>query len=215
MALMKKLTPRMIKGATEGRIWDLGNETLYELCRKHPGHADDQAILAKVWLIGRAYAAAIERRRRNSGEVFEGDKFYTDNVAPRMRKSQIDKWFLGLKGIREPNEQNLGTILSAHFKLTNLFEEISGLEKRSLASKYFHFHFPHLFFIYDTRAVVALQGISSGIARGTYADTETDNEYRKFYEKCLRACGLIEEKYGQKLTPRQLDNLLLDVSVMR
>jgi hypothetical protein len=212
VALMEKLTRQMIKDAIEGRVWDLGNKTLYDLCSKNPGHKDDQAILAKIWLIGRAYAAAIERRRQTSDVVFEGDSFYTDNVAPKMRKSQIDKWLSELKGIKEPNEQNLGIILNTHYKLTCLFEEISGLEKRSLASKYLHFHFPHLFFIYDTRAVTALRGGPARTVRAAYADTKIDNEYRKFCEKCLQARNFIEEKYRSKLTPRQLDNLLLDVS---
>ncbi|MCE9508317.1 MAG: hypothetical protein K8R48_08425 [Alphaproteobacteria bacterium] len=208
MALMEKLTLQMIEDATGEYMYDLGNKTLYELCSKHPNHTDNQAIYAKVWLIGRAYAAAIERRRQTSDEAFEGEKFYTDNVVPKMRQSQIDAWFSRLKSISELNEQSLDVILNVHFELTGLFREISGLEKRSLASKYLHFHFPHLFFIFDTRAVAALRGISDEITRAVHADTKTDNEYRKFCGKCLRVCRDIEQKYSQKLTPRQLDNLL-------
>jgi len=42
--------------------WDLGNQTLYSLCQDHPMHDRDDVIIAKVWLIGRSYAAAVERR---------------------------------------------------------------------------------------------------------------------------------------------------------
>ena len=39
-----------------------GNQVLYQMCRDHPGHTDTDVISGKMWLIGRAYSAAIERR---------------------------------------------------------------------------------------------------------------------------------------------------------
>lgn len=45
--------------------WDLGNQVLYDVCRQNPDHTDEQAIIAKILLIGRTYAAAIERRGQN------------------------------------------------------------------------------------------------------------------------------------------------------
>ncbi len=191
VTLMEKLTQQMVNDATGSRAWDLGNETLYELCRKHPEHTDEQAIIAKVWLIGRSYAAAIERRKPNANETFEGGNFYTDNVVTKILKSPIDKWFSDLKDLKGADEQTMGAILNVHCELTNLFEKISGLENRSLVSKYLHFHFRHLFFIYDARAVSALRGISSGIARGTYADIHADGEYRNSArDACARVISL-------------------------
>jgi len=38
-----------------------------------------------------------------------------------------------------------------------LFSKISGLNKRSLASKYLHFHVPELFYISDSRAYDAMR----------------------------------------------------------
>jgi len=36
------LTPRFAESARERyAVWDLGNEALYELCRKHPAHRCD------------------------------------------------------------------------------------------------------------------------------------------------------------------------------
>ena len=46
--------------------WNVGNKVLYDLCRERPLHTDTQAVLAKIWLIGRAYAAAIERRKNKT-----------------------------------------------------------------------------------------------------------------------------------------------------
>ena len=57
------LTQGDIDHALEPSPWDLGNQVLYSLCLDHPYHTDGAAIIAKFWLIGRSYAAAIERRR--------------------------------------------------------------------------------------------------------------------------------------------------------
>jgi hypothetical protein len=86
------LTPQFVQAALESEsVWDLGNEVLYKLCDDHPGHTANNAIIAKVWLIGRSYAAAIERRREK-GE-FSGDEFYVKHVAPCIRSSDIDARF--------------------------------------------------------------------------------------------------------------------------
>ena len=45
--------------------WSLGNSVLYDLCKTYPTHKDKKSIVAKIWLIGRAYAAAIERRKKD------------------------------------------------------------------------------------------------------------------------------------------------------
>src|SRR5437762_51878 len=61
--------------------WRLGNQALYDLCRKYPRHVDDAEIIAKVWLIGRTYAASIERGKGNAvGANVSNDRFYTDHV---------------------------------------------------------------------------------------------------------------------------------------
>jgi len=39
----------------------LGNTVLYDLCKSYPRHDEEDVIASKIWLIGRAYAAAIER----------------------------------------------------------------------------------------------------------------------------------------------------------
>ena len=58
--------------------WDLGNEVLYSLCHDYPKHDRGDAIIAKIWLIGRSYAAAIERRK-NADPLHD---FYAGKSAP-------------------------------------------------------------------------------------------------------------------------------------
>ena len=74
--------------------WEASNRVLYDLCREHPAHRESGEILAKVLLIGRVYAAAIERRR-NKEDDHENDRFYIDTVAPPIRASACpssNKW---------------------------------------------------------------------------------------------------------------------------
>ncbi len=71
------ITKRDVDLAKTDDIWALGNETLYKLCRDHPEHKNDKAIVAKIWLIGRSYAAAIERRKNKAANnPIVNDAFY-------------------------------------------------------------------------------------------------------------------------------------------
>jgi len=85
------VTTDLVKKAICSKVWDLGNQVLYDLCRNHPDHSRDDVIIAKIWLIGRTYAAAIERRL--VAHKTEGDAFYETEVAPKIRSSGIDDWF--------------------------------------------------------------------------------------------------------------------------
>jgi hypothetical protein len=68
-------------------VWDFGNEVLYKLCHDHPNHTAADHIVAKAWLIGRAYAASLERR---SGFKIESDTFYVHRVVPAFQNSGLD-----------------------------------------------------------------------------------------------------------------------------
>ena len=39
-----------------------GNKILYDMCATKPRHDDIDIIVGKIWLIGRSYSAAIERK---------------------------------------------------------------------------------------------------------------------------------------------------------
>jgi hypothetical protein len=188
--------------------WDLGNEVLYTLCRDHPAHKNPSVVIAKVWLIGRAHAAVIERRR---GRHEASDSFYIESVAVDIMRSGIDEWIEEAKEKVGRGESAVTQMLATHAKVTQLFEGIAGLNKRSLASKYLHFHVPSLFFIYDTRAAEGVRVLAAPLGRTTGGNGDADSEYRRFVEKCVTLQGLIEGRLAVRLSPRQLDNLLLHV----
>ncbi len=197
----------LIEKAKKPNDWKFGNEILYKLCRDHPMHTDCGQVIAKIWLIGRSYAAAIERGRMIKKT---NDDFYVNTVGPEICGSAIDSW-LGDFTESQWSEETLMKSIDVHGKTTELFREISGKSKRSLASKYLHFHLPDFFFIYDSRAVTGLSKLSSLFERASRNNDRGDNEYRKFAEKCLKLRDEIYCKSGHTLKPRQLDNLLLSV----
>ena len=207
---MVTISKEQVDAAVADNNWSLGNKILYDMCQQYPWHKANPEIVAKVWLIGRSYAAAIERRKKDTkGRKLVGDEFYFKKVAPEILKSNIDIWLRSLGGLDTVSVNSLSTILSVHLQVTELFLTISGLEKRSLASKYLHFHYPKLFFIYDIRAVTAVSHLSSITGRVGRSKYKSDNEYRKFCEKCIKIRDHVEKLYGVSLTPRSLDNLLL------
>lgn len=92
------------------------------MCSRYPSHNADDEIIAKIWLIGRSYAAAIERRKRQSED--DGDEFYTNNVAPKIRKSKIDQLLEPLKDYKKISEDNFEEIMTVHYYVTDLFNKI-------------------------------------------------------------------------------------------
>jgi len=203
------LTKKIINDAMSGTHWDLTNKVLYDLCKKHPRHQDYPEILAKTLIIGRTYAAAIERRK--TGDAYSNEDYYINKVADMIWNSDIDYWFDDLKNYKTINKNSVSVILDIHFRITKLFSEISDLKKRSLASKYLHFHFPNLYFIYDSRAVQSMSKLSPYIGRVGKSSYISDNEYRKLFEKCLMLKKYIDKKYNVNITPRQIDTLLLTI----
>lgn len=195
--------------ATLPSPWEIGNETLYGMCRQHPLHTDLGSVISKVWLIGRSYAAAIERRRKKAEP---NDVFYVQSVGPKIVASEIDSWIASARRLECVGRSTFDAMLEVHRCTTRLFSDISGLEKRSLASKYLHFHVPAMFYIFDTRAVKALRILRQFISfpgRPRSAAGPGDKEYRTFAEKCLVLQEHIETSYGRRLSPRQLDNIFL------
>ena len=128
--------------AISRQIGGFANGVLYDLCKNYPHHSERCVILAKILLIGRAYAAAIERRK-SGAEI--NDDFYEKIVVPMFLKSNIDKKISSLAKCDTLSKENLPAVLSVHKYLVARMRTITGLDKRSLASKYLHFHRPELF----------------------------------------------------------------------
>ncbi|MBI3609982.1 MAG: hypothetical protein HY204_04660 [Nitrospirae bacterium] len=203
--MLHKVTKGFIEAAIDWLVWDFGNDVLYDLCRDHPDHADDGVIIGKIWLIGRSYAAAIERRNKNHSK-YSGDQFYEKVVAPKIKQSEIDWWF---KTIADSDPTNSDLAIKFHKKLMDLFREISGKDKRSLASKYLHFHFPDRFYIYDSRAQKAIVKLTEGVGRKNLPRVVHDPPYAKFFLRCLSLVEQITPVIGRRLSPRELDKVLL------
>ena len=149
--------------------------------------------------------------------------FYTGKVYTGFKDSKLDSELAeliclsqGVSNICELDSADVAMkALSLHACLTQLTKEMTLLEKRSFCSKYLHFHLPSLFFIYDSRAVSAINQLFDGSLKDIklrIKDANVDEEYAIFYYKCLAIGCEIKEKYGVDLTTRQLDNLLVAIS---
>lgn len=188
--------------------WEYGNGILYRMCEENPKHDSQDVVVGKIWLIGRSYAAAIERRKN---AYDENDEFYYDVVASLMidigptLDNDLDKLRRNNGTIRE----DVVSTLNVHDFLTKAFYKITGLEKRSLASKYLHFHCPDKFFIYDSRAKEAVGKLIKKADRSIVDSSCGDNEYRDFVCRMIELQDILTEVKGERPSPREMDNFLL------
>jgi hypothetical protein len=201
-----EIDPRLIDAALAPHPWDELNSVLYEYCAQHPRHSDPNQVLAKIVLIGRSYSAALERRK--GGEPISGD-FYIDHAVPAVVESELDRWLAELQEETEPTPENVHSIAVVHKDLVDLFEMVSGDNKRSLASKYLHFHRPDLFFIYDSYAAWSIRRLTKPVRRSPLVGDDVDDEYCRFFLRNLDLRESIANSTGVRLTLRQVDSLLL------
>lgn len=203
--------------------WKLGNKILYDLCEANPEHKKNDVIIAKFWLIGRAYAAAVERGRKpknGAGETEEisGDNFYVSKLGPQIQSKRIDDW---LSKLNRKSNRTSHDALGVHKKLVELLKDLTELEKRSLASKYLHFHFRDKFFIYDSYANASVEHLTKKFrddhkkrnsCKCVQEIADIDRDYAKFFFHCEWLVQFIQEEYRpsfEPLDPRQLDIVLL------
>lgn len=211
MLIKKDIIIQDIEKCISGNAWSFGNNVLYDMCYKNPKHNNAEIIVGKLWIIGRSYTAAIERRK-NVNEIDAGDNFYYNVVAPKMLDigEELDRRIQKLKQYNVITEDNLIEIVDTHLYLTNVFSNISGLNKRSLASKYLHFHVPNIFFIYDSRAI---QGAKDYILLNrTLRDSIAlygDREYIELVVRLFTFQEYVKDQYGISVTPRVIDSFLL------
>lgn len=206
---MNLITKSLIE-STEKNEWHFSDGILYKMCQENCSHNQISKIIGKILLIGRAYSASIERRKN---VIDKNENFYLNKVAPKFQNSQIDFQIDKLKSYNQITESNIFEILKVHYYLTNLIKELTDQDKRSFSSKYLHFHLPHLFFIYDTRAKKALGLIEKNIKINTdFKELEDfDKEYATFFYKCFNLKNKLENEYSRKITLRHFDNLLMKI----
>ena len=185
-----------------------GNKVLYQMCKDAPTHKNIDEISGKIWIIGRSYSASIERKA--GANIVDGEDFIKTKVAPAMQKSDIDNWLKSVESIDRLTDKNINLSLACHKNLTDLFKKITGIEKRSLASKYLHFHQPLAFFIYDSIANTNIRArLRDKKVKHSYPKGY-DNEYSAFVTRCLYyRDNYFENNIGGLATPRKLDKALL------
>lgn len=195
-------------------IWGTANAELYELCKKYPCHDNREQTVAKLWMIGRTYAAALERRQH---PIVSTDELYTQ-VADAL-SLHLDKRLAKLKQSGNLSPANFAMMLSLHQELTEWFavesEKADFPVKRSLASKYLHFHLPNVFPIYDANAAFAVSKLVSNREISDIIsdvsdyerngrERHSDSEYRNF---CLKVLALQRYLGWQDL--KRIDDFLL------
>lgn len=196
----------------EGRDpWAVSDQLLYDLCKKYPDHRDPKGVTAKMLLIGRAYAATAERgRSAGSAAKSSNDDFYTHDLPHSLRASDLDAILATLGRLSRITEENAPEIIRAHTVLMNVLRGLTGINKRSLASKYLHFHQPDLFFILDSRAQGTMRLVSARVRqRANVPAFSGDPQYVAFVRSALSLREELERRFGVPLTPRHLDRILL------
>lgn len=110
------------------------------------------------------------------------------------------------------HKQSIDQILSVHKYLVDVFKSVTNDSKRSLVSKYLHFHRPDLFYIYDEYAAEGLKRLKPGQRASLPIPRSADSEYATFVLKLFDLQREIGRFNNRSLTPRQLDRLLLNVA---
>ena len=196
--------------------WGMVDEVLYRLCRDFPSHDSQSAVMAKVALIERAYAAGLERQvkfDRKKGEqpiVVAGEYVWA-------RGHEIDELLAPLRHISEPlSTQSMAGIVEQHGRFVQLLRGTTrgeSLSPRSFASKYLHFHC-RVVPIYDEYARQAITRLVRW--ERSYAPfplpPHGDPEY---WDYCVRFCRLYDacRQAGTKATVKELDAFLWAVPV--
>ena len=133
-------------------------------------------------------------------------------VAPKMLKigSELDERINKLKQFEYITKENLKDIVNTHLFLTNIFSDITGLNKRSLASKYLHFHVPNMFYIYDSRAIQGARDyIMPNKELKTWLAPFGDKEYIELVIRLYTFQKYVADQFGLSVTPRVIDSFLL------
>lgn len=206
------------------RYWCACNNVLYDMCKDYPNHNNADIVASKLLIIGRTYAAALEINRNNV-EVDSDTFYYEYVVSPWM----MEEWVKLGKLINEIKKQEgknpeglLDKALKIHRKMVDNLVMADGKgkkkERRSLASKYLHFHNPDLFFIYDERARKVIADLKIPYDPVEENESEYDREYKIFTERMINLQEILNELRKEldkkdlckiDLSPRGMDDFLL------
>ena len=210
---LSDIKPEDVEKAKSREGFDIGNDVLYQMCEKYPSHTNEEEIIGKIWLIGRSYAAAIERAIKPIS--------YTEHVGPIIKKYgiELDAQLSHIKKHSPSEPEYLQSMLKTHKFFTDVLYEITAQNKRSLASKYLHFHARNHFYIYDSIVVQNIGAYELTSCREKKEELTkklTSNEYDEYYlDYIVKAHKLNEllaaQNNGELLTLRALDTLLSEI----
>lgn len=162
--------------------WYLFDKVLYDLCQQYPRHNNPHEIVAKIAMIGRAYSASVERR--NIADNQRNLDFFYVFIAPLIINSDLDERLDALKQYKTPTPDNLPEILATHLYLQELLKKVTERDNRSFSSKYLHFHFPNLFYLYDFFSKDKMNEIVKHKGRW-HIPSDSDREYAMYCQKSL------------------------------
>lgn len=188
------LTREFITDTLALSVQDARTRALYELCFLHRSHFRSEIVADKLRMILRLCAE----------HGLGVDTLSPEFAAYRLGRSGLDRWFAGLATAERIDP---ALVFEVHKRVMDLFEDLPPQQARSLASKYLHFHFPELFYLYDSRvetAAIALEQEECGYLAGG----DHDPDYARFFACCRRLAESFAPLAGRCPNPRELDRLL-------
>lgn len=175
-------------------ILDPRTRALYELCFMHRHHFQDEIVADKLRMIVRMCAE----------HGLAVNAFSPEYAAHRLGRSGVDRWFAG---IATAEQLDPALVFEMHKRVMAVFADLPAEQARAIASKYLHFHFPELFFLYDSRVAAAAYALGQGEC-GYLARSEHDPEYGRFFACCRKLSERLVGPAGRRLNPRELDRVL-------
>lgn len=200
----------------------LTDRHLGRICREHPGHAVPAEVMMKVLLIGRGYAAGLERSIRADGSGRSGLLQATAHLTAHAE--EIDLLLEGLPSeVDRLSARVLEPVLRVHGRLVEILRQITrdGKSTRSFASKYLHFHRP-VFPIFDQYVVAHLPRllrslppeIRRPVPSGLFPAPQCppiDRTYQAFVERMWQLQEAASA-VGAEPTVKELDFLILQIA---
>jgi hypothetical protein len=179
--------------------------------KRYPDHRKRREIIAKLVIIGRVYAAAIER-----GSPEGADNLYIEKIGPAMQRSRLDILLSRLPDGRSTWSGRLTAAVEVHSALMKIWEKAGAKGKRSLASKYLHFHRPDVFPLFDRRADIGIRRVTPDARHApALAAKGADEKYKNFCRRYLWLFDFVRDKLDSVLSLRQADRLLLNIAKER
>lgn len=188
------ITREFVTDTLARSVLDVRGRALYELCFLHRHHFRNEIVADKLRMILR-YCA---------DRGLQLNDFSPEMSALRLERAGVDRWFAGLSTAEEIDP---ALVFEVHKRVMDVFDDLPAPQSRSLASKYLHFHFPELFYLYDSRVEAAALALGRG-EWGYLAWSEHDPDYARYFACCRRLAEEFTPLAGRQPNPREMDRIL-------